>query len=402
MTQFDTSHAPLLAVRDDEVLDVSVVMPCLNEARTVGTCIEKVHRAMVGSGLSYEVVIGDNGSTDGSQAIAKSANARVVDVTKRGYGNAYRGAIAQTRGRMIVIGDSDDSYDFLSVPTFVAKVSEGYDLVMGSRFKGGIEPGAMPPLHRYLGNPVLTGVLNLFFRAGISDAHCGMRAFTREAFERMDLKTGGMEFASEMVIRATQVGLRIGEIPTTLNKDGRGRPPHLRSWHDGWRHLRFMLLFSPLWLFLIPGAMTTVVGLLLVGLLPFVDVALFGHVLSYHFSIAGSLLTILGITTLQLAVFAKAVLAGKRLGRSAIGAKALRSLNLETALVTGIAVGIVGAALIGFLIVRWVASDFGAMTTSETSLMVLGATMVVVGVQFVFSAFFLGVLRGALTDVWVD
>src|SRR6266567_2936015 len=248
-------------------LDVSVVMPCLNEARTIVTCIEKAHAALRGSGLSYEIVIGDNGSTDGSQELARAHGARVIDVPRRGYGQAYRGAIAAAAGRVIVMGDSDDSYDFLSVRAFIDKVNQGHDLVMGSRFKGKIDPGAMPLHHRYLGNPVLTGILNLFFHAGISDAHCGMRAFTRAAYERLGLKTGGMEFASEMIIRASQQGLRIAEIPTDLHKDGRDRPPHLRSFRDGWRHLRFMLLMCPAWLFRVPSVCLAGVGLALMVLL---------------------------------------------------------------------------------------------------------------------------------------
>src|SRR5229473_3305298 len=286
-------------VEPETTLDVSVVMPCLNEAKTIVTCIEKAHAALRGSGLSYEIVIGDNGSTDGSQELARARGARVIDVPRRGYGQAYQGAIAAAAGRVIVMGDSDDSYDFLSVRAFIDKVNQGHDLVMGSRFKGKIDPGAMPLHHRYLGNPLLTGILNLFFRAGISDAHCGMRAFTRAAYERLRLKTGGMEFASEMVMRAAQEGLRIAEIPTDLHKDGRDRPPHLRSFRDGWRHLRFMLMYSPSWLFMLPGIVCAVPGALLVVLLPFMDLALFGIPLSFHFSILGSMLTILGMSVVQ-------------------------------------------------------------------------------------------------------
>lgn len=389
-------------VDSQSIPDVSVVMPCLNEARTIVTCIEKARAALRGSGLTYEIVIGDNGSTDGSQEIARAQGARVIDVPRRGYGEAYRGAIAAARGRVIVIGDSDDSYDFLSIRSFIDKVNEGHDLVMGSRFKGGIEPGAMPFHHRYFGNPVLTGLLNLFFHAGISDAHCGMRAFTREAYERMRLTTGGMEFASEMVMRAAQEGLKITEIPTTLRKDGRDRPPHLRSFRDGWRHLRFMLMYSPSWLFMLPGILCTLPGVLLAALLPFVRLSLFGIALSFHFSILGSLMTLLGLSVIQLAVFAKVVLVGKGIGESPLGRWVLRSFPMEAFLTSGLALALFGAALDAGLLYRWIGSGFGAMSPHLTCLAMLASTAIIAGVELLFSSFFLAILRGALTDIWVD
>ena len=370
-------------------LDVSVVMPCLNEARTIVTCIEKAHAVLRDSGLTYEIVIGDNGSADGSQDLARAHGARVIDVPQRGYGQAYQGAIAAAHGRVIVMGDSDDSYDFRSVIPFIDKVNEGYDLVMGSRFKGRIEPGAMPFHHRYLGNPVLTGILNLFFRTGISDAHCGMRAFTREAYERMRLKTGGMEFASEMVMRAAQERLRITEIPTVLWKDGRG-------------HLRFMLMYSPSWLFMLPGILCAVPGALLVALLPFVNLVLFRIPLSFHFSILGSLMTILGVSVVQLAVFAKVVLVGRGIGESPLGSWVLRSFPLEPFLLSGLALALFGVAVDGGILYRWVHSGFGSMSPRLTSLAMLASTAISVGAQFLFSSFFAGILRGALTDRWID
>jgi glycosyltransferase involved in cell wall biosynthesis len=394
------SRAP--AGEGEKILDVSVVMPCLNEARTIATCIRKAHAALSGSGLSYEIVVGDNGSTDGSQELARTNGARVVDVMQRGYGQAYRNAIAAARGQVIVIGDSDDSYDFLSIRSFIDKVREGYDLVMGSRFKGGIEPGAMPLHHRYIGNPILTGILNLFFRAGISDAHCGMRAFTKAAYERLRLKTGGMEFASEMIIRAAQEGLRIAEIPTTLHKDGRDRPPHLRSFRDGWRHLRFMLLYSPTWLFMLPGCLFAVPGALLVVLLPFFSFTLCGHVLSFHFSMLGSLMTILGWSVIQLAVFAKALLVAKGIGESPTGEWVLRSFPLEGFLFSGFALAMFGAGVDGGILCKWVGSGLDDLAPQITSLATLASTAIIVGVQLLFSSFFLGIVRGALTDVWVD
>jgi Glycosyl transferase family 2 len=396
------AFSPPPAGERETTLDVSVVMPCLNEARTIATCIQKAQAALAGTGLSYEIVVGDNGSTDGSQELARANGARVIDVMQRGYGQAYRNAIAAARGEVIVIGDSDDSYDFLSIRAFIDKVKEGYDLVMGSRFKGGIEPGAMPLHHRYIGNPILTGILNLFFRAGISDAHCGMRAFTKAAYERLRLKTGGMEFASEMVIRAAQERLRIAEIPTTLHKDGRDRPPHLRSFRDGWRHLRFMLMFSPSWLFMVPGGLCAVPGALLVAFLPFASLTLFGHPFSFHFSILGSLMAILGWSMIQLGVFAKALLVAKRIGESPLGEWVLRSFPLEAFLFTGFALAMFGAGVDGGILLHWTWSGMGSLAPQLTSMAMLASTAIILGVQLLFSSFFLGILRGALTDVWVN
>lgn len=241
-----------------QVPELTILMPCLNEAETLATCIGKANRWIAAAGIAAEVVIADNGSTDGSQDIALSLGARVVPVPERGYGAAlYHGAIA-AHGTWIIMGDSDDSYDFSNLDVFVAKLREGYDLVMGNRFAGGIMPGAMPWKNRYIGNPILSAVGRLLFKCPARDFHCGLRGYSKQAFLAMDLRTTGMEYASEMVIKATLFGMRICQVPTTLAPDGRSRPPHLRPWRDGWRHLRFMLLFSPRWLFAIPGAVLTV------------------------------------------------------------------------------------------------------------------------------------------------
>lgn len=243
-------------------IKLTVLMPCLNEAETLALCINKANVWISHSGVRAEVLIADNGSTDGSQAIAESLGARVVNVPQRGYGSAlFHGSMA-AKGEWIIMGDSDDSYDFSKLDPFVQKLHEGFDLVMGNRFLGGIAPGAMPWKNRYIGNPILTWVGRLLFRCPAKDFHCGLRGFRKDAFLRMDLRTTGMEFASEMVIKANLFGMHIAEVPTTLSKDGRSRPPHLRPWRDGWRHLRFMLLFSPRWLFLIPGAMIFLVSML--------------------------------------------------------------------------------------------------------------------------------------------
>src|SRR6266852_3405581 len=234
--------------------DVSVVIPCLNEANSLAFCVDKATEAFRKAGLSGEVIVADNGSTDGSIQIAEEHGARVVRVAERGYGAALRAGIAGSRGPFIIMGDADDSYDFSDVPRFVEMYRQGYDVIMGNRFRGKIKPGAMPWHHKYIGNPGLTALLNLFFHARIGDSHCGMRGFTRAIYNRMDLRSTGMEFASEFVIKAAQLGARMTEIPITLWADKRSRPPHLRSFRDGWRHLRFMLLYAPNWLFLLPGA----------------------------------------------------------------------------------------------------------------------------------------------------
>ena len=250
-------------------VEVTVVMPCLNEAETLAVCIDKAHAALRESGIAGEVVIADNRSTDGSQQIACDHGARLVPVPVRGYGAALNAGIAAAHGRYILMADADDSYNLAHIPRFVEKLREGNDLVMGNRFAGGIGPGAMPPLHRYLGNPVRSFGGRTLFHAPISDFHCGMRAFSREGYEALALRTTGMEFASEMVVKSSLMRQRIAEVPTTLQKDGRSRPPHLKTWRDGWRHLRFLLMYSPRWLFLAPGLLLmTLGGLLTAWLLP--------------------------------------------------------------------------------------------------------------------------------------
>jgi glycosyltransferase involved in cell wall biosynthesis len=248
-------------------IELSIIMPCLNEAETIGRCIEKAKRWLEQSGVIGEIIIGDNGSTDGSQDIAVSYGARIIDIPQRGYGAALFGATMAAQGKYIIMGDSDDSYDFSNLSPFLEKLQSGYDLVMGNRFKGGIQAEAMPWKNRYIGNPLLTGIGRLLFNSQIGDFHCGLRGFSKAAFMRMDLHTTGMEYASEMVIKAALLGMQIAEVPTTLSKDGRSRPPHLRPWRDGWRHLRFMLLFSPRWLFIYPGIAISLLGLVLFILL---------------------------------------------------------------------------------------------------------------------------------------
>src|SRR5467141_3895715 len=260
-----TSESPQFERRDmSHGVEVSVVIPCLNEANSLPYCVDKAMKAFREAGLSGEVVVADNGSTDGSIQIAEERGARVIRVTERGYGAALRAGIAAARGPFIIMGDADDSYDFTDVPRFVEKLREGFDVVMGNRFRGGIKPGAMPSLHKYFGNPGLTTLLNLLFQAGIGDSYCGMRGFSRALYDRLDVRSSGMEFALEMIIKSAQIGARITEIPIVLWPDKRGRAPHLRSFRDGWRSLRFMLLYAPNWLFFLPGASLMAVGLAIV------------------------------------------------------------------------------------------------------------------------------------------
>src|SRR3984893_16685422 len=287
-------------------VDVSVVIPCLNEANSIGICVEKALGAFCTVGLPGEVIVADNGSTDGSIEIAEKLGARVVRVEARGYGSALRAGIAAARGAFIVMGDADDSYDFGDVPRFVEQWRAGYDVVMGNRFRGEIKRGAMPWHHKYIGNPVLSSVLNLLFSAGIGDSHCGMRGFTRAVYDRMDLRSTGMEFASEFVIKAAQLGAKVTEIPITLWPDKRGRPPHLRSFRDGWRHLRFMLLYAPNWLFLLPGAAFMLAGFMLVfWLLPGPRALTSRITLDVHTMIFGVIFTLLGAQILSIGAFAK-------------------------------------------------------------------------------------------------
>jgi len=294
-----------MPAQQTETIEVSVVMPCLNEAETLETCIVKAQRAMQESNIAGEVVVADNGSTDGSVAIAERLGARVVNVRAKGYGNALMGGIAVALGKYVVMGDADDSYDFGHIPRFVEQLRKGSDLVMGNRFRGGIQKDAMPPLHRYFGNPALTRLGRLFFRSPVGDFYCGMRGFRKDAYERMGLRTTGMEFATEMVVKSTLLDLRIAEVPTTLSPDGRSRPPHLRTWRDGWRTLRFFLLYSPRWLFLYPGMALMVVGSLLgLWLLP-AQRTVGSVTFDVHTMVYAAAFVLLGFQAIAFAVFTK-------------------------------------------------------------------------------------------------
>jgi hypothetical protein len=375
-------------------LEVSVVMPCLNEARTVGLCVAKARASLEKMGARGEIIVADNGSTDGSQDIARAQGARVVNVARKGYGSALQGGIAEARGEFIIMGDADNSYDFAHLEPFVERLRQGDELVMGNRFKGGIEPGAMPWLHRYIGNPILTGILNLFFHTPIRDAHCGLRAFRKNAYQRLHLTTPGMEFASEMVVKASLGKQRISEVPTTLSPDGRDRPPHLRSFRDGWRHLRFLLLMCPLWLYLIPSALLLGGGLALMAWLTPGPRPVGGIVLDIHTMLLGALGALLGYQTLWLWAFAKIHgWASGLLPDHTFSLNLFKHLNLERGLLVGSVLLVVGLGINVWLFGRWFIQNLGPLDVSSTFRGALwGFFLMVTGVQTIYGSFFLSML----------
>jgi glycosyltransferase involved in cell wall biosynthesis len=390
------SSAPPRTEPPADPLEFTILMPCLNEAETLATCIRKARASIERLGLQAEVVVADNGSTDGSQEIARAEGARVVDVPVRGYGAAlYHGTLAG-RGRFIIMGDADDSYDFSRLDAYVAKLREGHDLVMGNRFAGGIRPGAMPWKNRYLGNPVLSGIGKLLFNCPVRDFHCGLRGFSREAFGRMRLQTTGMEYASEMVIKATLLGLRIAEVPTTLDKDGRSRPPHLRPWRDGWRHLRFMLLYSPRWLFLYPGIALMVLGLGLGLALLRGPLVITRHVgLGVNSLLMAFAAVILGVQAVAFAICARSYAFHEGLlPPNPALERAFRRFNLETGLAVGAVVFLAGLGGVGYTLRVWYRAGFGALDAQQTlRLAVPGVAAMCVGGQVVLMSFLLSFLE---------
>ena len=373
-------------------VEVSVVIPCLNEANSLAYCVDKAVTAFRNAGLSGEVVVADNGSTDGSIQIAEEHGARVVHVRERGYGAALRTGIAAARGPIIIMGDADDSYDFTDVPRFVEKLREGYDVVMGNRFRGGIQPGAMPKLHKYFGNPGLTALLNLSFHVGIGDSYCGMRGFTRALYDKLDVRSSGMEFALEMIIKSAQIGAHITEIPIVLWPDKRGRPPHLRSFRDGWRSLRFMLLYAPNWLFLLPGALLMLVGLAMVfWLLPGPRYITPRIGLDIHTMIFGVIFTLLGAQILCIGAFAKVFSYAERFDRHSFSLKRLlKRITLEFGLLLGGGLFLTGLAGCAWVTWQWAASGFGEL--HEVRQVLFWSMWLFLGLQIIFSSFFLSML----------
>jgi glycosyltransferase involved in cell wall biosynthesis len=370
---------------------VSVVIPCLNEAQSLAICIDKAVAALQRIGIEGEIVVADNGSTDGSVEIARSHGARVVHVNAKGYGNALRAGFEAARGEFIIMGDGDDSYDFSEIPRFVAKWQEGYELVMGNRLRGEIKPGAMPWHHQYIGTPVMSAILNLLFGAGIGDVNCGMRGFTKELYGRLGLRTTGMEFASEFSAKAAKIQARVAEIPITLWPDRRNRPPHLRSFRDGWRHLRFMLLYAPNWLFLVPGGTLAAFGMgLVLWLLPGPR-TLGQTVIDVHTMLFGLIFTLTGTQIITIGLFAKVFSYAERFSTNQLSLERwLRRVKLEHGLLLGAMLSLFGASGILWVTWKWIASGFGHL--HEIRAEIFFSLWFLLGVQVIFSSFFLSML----------
>ncbi|MCP8884879.1 glycosyltransferase [Devosia sp. XJ19-1] len=372
-----------------ETLELTILMPCLNEAETLAACVEKAQGFLARSGIAGEVLISDNGSTDGSQAIAEALGARVVTAAQRGYGAALGTGIAEARGRFVIMGDADDSYDFANLDAFVRELRDGADLVMGNRFAGGVAPGAMPWHHRYIGNPVLSFLGRLFFGTPIRDFHCGLRGFSRAAISGLNLRTTGMEFASEMVVKATLGQLDVREVPTTLKPDGRSRRPHLRSFRDGWRHLRFLLLFSPRWLFLYPGLALLGIGLVVGSQLLLGPVQVGGISFGVHTLLVASLCVIMGTQSIAFAIIGRRF--ASRYGfipPSSSYDRLLESLTLERILLFAVLLMLGGLIAMGWGFAEWARRDFGPLTSTATlRAVILAMTALVTGFQLMMSAF---------------
>lgn len=388
------SQAPLATAVATAGLDISVVMPCLNEAETLAACIRKALVSIEVAGLKGEVIIADNGSTDGSQGIAIRSGARVVDVPIRGYGAALMAGIEAARAPYVLMADADDSYEFAHLPRFMDELRNGAELVMGNRFQGGIHPGAMPFLHKYLGNPVLSFLGRLFFRVPVGDFHCGIRAFKKSSIEGLQLTTTGMEFASEMVVKAGLRGLRIAEVPTTLSPDGRSRAPHLRTWRDGWRHLRFLLSYSPRWLFLYPGLGLTLLGLVMAAWLIPAERTV-GHVTLGIDTLAYALGCILvGFHACVFAASAQifGVMEGL-LPTDKTFERWMRLFSLEAGVTTGVGFLALGVAVSVYAVFLWYHTGFGNLTPTLVLRITLPAvTALMLGVELVFTSFFLSLL----------
>jgi len=379
-------------------MELTILMPCLNEAETIARCIEKAKIGLHRAGVTGEILIADNGSTDGSPAIAEELGARVVVVKEKGYGHALRGGVRAALGKWILMGDADDSYDFSQADRFVKKFQAGDELVMGCRLPiggGTILPGAMPWKNRRLGNPVLTFIGRLFFTCPAHDFHCGLRGFTRAAFEKMELQTTGMEFASEMVIKATLKQMKISEVPVTLHPDGRSRPPHLKPWRDGWRHLRFMLLYSPRWLFLVPGLLLAAIGAALAAVLAVQNIQIGGVILNVGTLMMACMAVVVGFQLTAFAFYTKIfAIAEGLLPEDPSLNRLFHFFTLEKGIVAGLLVLAAGLALLLRAVWLWKEASFGPLPSMEENLrrLIPAAALILLGVQSIFSSFFLSVL----------
>jgi glycosyltransferase involved in cell wall biosynthesis len=377
---------------------VSIVMPCLNEAETLATCITKARNFLSLNQIKGEILIADNGSTDGSIAIAESMGVQMVHVKQKGYGNALREGFEAAQSRYIIMGDADDSYDFSNLMPFIEALESGYDLVIGNRFRGGIMPGAMPVLHQYLGNPVLSWIARLFFKNTIGDFHCGLRGLNRDAVRSLNLQTTGMEFASEMIVKAVMQGLKIKEVPIVLYPDGRTRPPHLRTWSDGWRHLKFLLLYSPRWLFLYPGILLAILGIVISAFLIDGPQRIGGIVLDINTLLYAAFLIILGVQSALFSLFTYVF--GVNMGllpKDTTTEKWIRHVGLERGLLLGLSMILLGfVSSIGALF-YWSQNFFGEIDPRVSMrLAIPGAVLFTLGFQILFASFFLGILNTKL------
>ncbi len=379
-------------------IEISIIIPCLNEVRTLPNCIVKAKQALADNDLKGEIVVADNGSTDGSKDVALELGVTLIEIEVKGYGSALMGGIASARGKYILMGDADGSYDFSQLWPFVQKLRAGYDLVMGCRLpKGGgkIMPGAMPWKHRWIGNPVLTFIGRLFFKPPVSDFHCGLRAFTKQAYENMDLQTTGMEFASEMVVKASLKEMSIAEVPIILYKDGRLGKSHLRSWSDGWRHLRFMLLYSPRWLFFIPGLALMLVGGISGTVLTITPIKIGPITFDTNTLLVSAISILIGFQLLAFALFTKMfALAEGLLPGDRKTKKIMDSVSLEAGLAVGIVCNIVGFGTLVYALWYWRIHHFGALSSSDSLRIIIpGITILTLGVEITFASFFLSILR---------
>jgi glycosyltransferase involved in cell wall biosynthesis len=381
-----------------EQYKLSIVMPCLNEAETLAICIDKAKKFLSINNIAGEIIIADNGSTDGSQEIANRAGARVIHVKSKGYGSALMGGIEAAQGKYIIMGDADDSYDFSNLQDFVNALDKGYDLVMGNRFKGGIKNGAMPFLHRYLGNPVLSGLARLFFKSDIGDFHCGLRAFRKDALLTLNLQTTGMEFASEMIVKATLKELKIEEVPTILYPDGRTRPPHLRTWADGWRHLRFLLLYSPRWLFFYPGITLAILGLLLSIFLLGGQRQIGRVILDINTLMYAAFLIILGVQAVLFSLFTYVFgVNADLLPKDKLTDKFIQNIGLEKGIIISLGMILLGFASSVGALIYWGENFFGKIDPSFSMRLVIpGAVLFTLGFQTFFASFFLSILNTKL------
>lgn len=376
-------------------IELTILMPCLNEAETLEVCINKAKTFLEKSGVVGEVLIADNGSTDGSIEIAQKCGARVEHVPVKGYGAALIGGCKAAKGKYVIMGDADDSYDFLNLIPFVEKLREGYELVMGNRFRGGIAKGAMPPLHRYLGNPVLSFIGRLFFSSDIGDFHCGLRGYEREAMLKLDLHTTGMEYASEMVVKATMYGLKMAEVPTTLSPDGRSRAPHLRSFRDGWRHLKFLLLHSPNWLFLYPGIVFCIIGLIMTVALMFGPVQIGKVAFDIHTMLYGSAMIMIGANMFFFSLFTRIyAMRTNFIPTKENVATKLAKVTTEKGAVAGVLLTLAGIVMTITAFIIWKDTSFGNLNPQEMMRMTIPAlTLMVVGIEMIFASFFIGILN---------